>query len=249
MDNRAFQAHVEAAVREIFGSESFTGAATIQRHTAASNYLPIDGKGSSVGKIIVRDSLPDDPIFAEGVQRQFRRVGARRFRARVGFVEKPPTAGRRKRVCRRPRGCLGCFHFAFDGCAVLLPSDRKVIVRLQVHPELCACSEVATKPQSGFRRYRAIATHDVRDPVSRDSQLESERIRGEVTRCKLGSEGPAWMDRRHLHAAGEFEDLSVHRVHAPTLSVRVGDLHLVGIAISKLEDDPPSAVHVDGPEI
>jgi hypothetical protein len=31
--------------------------------------------------------------------------------------------------------------------------------------------------------------------------------------------------------------------------VRVGDFHLIGVAITKLEDDPPSTVHVDGPKI
>jgi hypothetical protein len=55
------------------------------------------------------------------------------------------------------------------------------------------------------------------------------------------------MDRRHVHAAGKFEDLGIHLHHA--LTVRVGDLHRVGVAIPKLKDDPPPAVDVDGPEI
>ena len=67
-------------------------------------------------------------------------------------------------------------------------------------------------------------------------------------RGKFGGEGAAWVNRLHFNAAGEFEDLGIHRVHAPTSSMRVGNLHLVSIAIAKLEHDPPPAVYVDGAE-
>jgi hypothetical protein len=107
---------------------------------------------------------------------------------------------------------LGRFHLAFDSGAEFLPGDGEVIVRLQVYPELCTCSEAAAEPQSGFRRYRALAAHDVRYPVRRNSQFESECIRGEPTRCKFGSEGSAWMDRRHVYAAGKLEDLGIHHI-------------------------------------
>jgi hypothetical protein len=43
------------------------------------------------------------------------------------------------------------------------------------------------------------------------------------------------MDRRHHYAAGKLEDLSIHRVQAPTSSACVGDLHLIDVAISKLD--------------
>src|SRR3954454_16507358 len=93
-----------------------------------------------------------------------------------------------------------------------------------------------------------MTAHNLGEPVCGHPQLESERVRAEVTRIKLSLQDLARMYRRHFDAAKKFEDL-VHCLTCCISSVRfVGNLHLIGIAIPELEDDSPLGVHINRPE-
>lgn len=104
-----------------------------------------------------------------------------------------------------PRSVNPALYFACDLRAELFLGDPKIVLCLQVHPEIRAVAEEARKAQRGIGCYAAFEVKNVGYASGRNPNRQRETVGGKPARGQLPLQDSAGMDRYYIDALGNVQ--------------------------------------------
>lgn len=127
--------------------------------------------------------------------------------------------------------CVSGLDATSNFCTVVAFGDGDIVLALEVEPELGAVTEIAAEAEGRIGGNRAAGIEDIGNAAGWDAEIERQAVSAQASRLEFAPKQAAGMS---------------NRCHGLTFVI-VGNFNFMGIALSKLETNPPAGVDCHGP--